>query len=158
MSRETLRNSKNIRFFDHGDDVVWRVWLEGKRGEEKDKDRAVRSPIKKVMEHTRKFERLLTNGTLRLGQHAYTMREHRLAYTLHIYRMLCLVHYYLLLITVTWRPQFFWACLADGIGFNVTDRRFGAWPLIHFRTTPPSLVGAITMRRVGDPDTRYENV
>jgi hypothetical protein len=70
-----------------------------------------------------------------------------------------LVHHYLLLITVAWRPRFFRACLADGIGLNVTNRRFGAWPLIQFRSTTPSLeapmVGAITMRRVGDPDTRY---
>lgn len=55
MSGESLRDSEDIRFFDHCDGIVLREWLEGKRGE------STECQIKKVMEHTRKFERLLTN-------------------------------------------------------------------------------------------------
>jgi hypothetical protein len=61
MSGENLRNSEDIRFLDHCGGIVWREWLEGKRGEWA--VTTTERPIKKVMEHTRKFERLLTKRT-----------------------------------------------------------------------------------------------
>jgi hypothetical protein len=71
MSEENLRDSEDIRFLDHCEGVVWREWLEGKRGEWAVKN--TECPIKKAMEHTRKFERLLTKRTPHSKQHAYTM-------------------------------------------------------------------------------------
>lgn len=61
MSEESLLYSEDIRFLDHRCDIVWREWLEGKRGEWEVK--TTERPIKKAMEHTRKFERLLTKRT-----------------------------------------------------------------------------------------------
>ena len=33
MSGTSLRDSKDVRFLDHCDGIVWMMWLEGKRGE-----------------------------------------------------------------------------------------------------------------------------
>lgn len=61
MSGESPLYSEDIRFLDHCCDIVCREWLEGKRGEWAVK--TTERPIKKAMEHTRKFERLLTKRT-----------------------------------------------------------------------------------------------